>query len=210
VTEETRNASGASDAGASETPATEPAATPPTAEQHPTIRLLRERLPDAVLEVHDDFGDLTALVAPRHLVAVARLLRTEPSLDYDFLMDIAAVDRLRATPRFEVVYNFYSLSRRERIRIKTRVPESEPVLDTLTPLWKGADWFEREAYDMMGVRFRGHPNLVRILTHPEFIGHPLRKDYDAARRHPLSRSYDLFDAPAETAEEPATTDAEQR
>jgi NADH-quinone oxidoreductase subunit C len=167
----------------------------------PTVRVLREQLADAVLEVRDDFGDLSILIRPEQLLQVAEILQTHPELDYGFLMDIAAVDRFTETPRFEVVYNFYSVSKAKRVRIKARLPESEPSIDSLTGLWKGANWFEREAYDMMGITFRGHPRLERILTHPEFIGHPLRKDYDAGRRHPLSRNYDLFDTPATAAEE---------
>ena len=95
-------------------------------------------------------------------------------------------------PRFEVIYNLYSLAHHHRVRLHVRVSEEEPILDSLVPLWPAADWFEREAWDLMGIRFRGHPNLTRILTHAEFVGHPLRKDYLPDERHRLSRTYDLF------------------
>ena len=161
-------------------------------EGNPTARVLRQGLGDAVLEVALGAGDLTIRLRPEALVAAARLCRDHPELDYCFLMDIAAVDYLGQDPRFEVVYNLFSLRHRHRVRIRVRVPEDEPVLDSLTPVWPAADWFEREAWDLMGIRFRGHPRLVRILTHAEFVGHALRKDYHAAERHRLSRTYDLF------------------
>ncbi|MBI3324518.1 MAG: NADH-quinone oxidoreductase subunit C [Candidatus Omnitrophica bacterium] len=87
--------------------------------------------------------------------------------------------------RFEVVYHFYSLARNHRVRVKVPVPASDPVVDSVAGLWKSADWFEREAWDMFGVRFAGHPDLRRILMYKEFEGHPLRKDYPVNRRQPL-------------------------
>ena len=158
----------------------------------PTVRALRRELGDAVLEAARSAGDLAIRLRPEVLVAAARLCRDHPELDYSFLMDIAAVDYLGQEPRFEVVYNLYSLRHKHRVRIRVRVPEDAPVLDSLTPIWSAADWFEREAWDLMGIRFRGHPRLVRILTHAEFVGHALRKDYHPAERHRLSRTYDLF------------------
>jgi len=164
-------------------------------EQKPTVRILREQFKDAVREVRDDHGDLSIEIDPAAILPVARLLKTHPELAYDYAMDLASVDYgKQQKPRFGLVYNFYSTATRRRVRIKVRLPEDRPEVDSLTPLWKGVVWFEREAYDMMGIGFRGHPGLTRILTHAEFIGHPLRKDYDSGRRHPLSRSYDLFDA----------------
>ena len=92
----------------------------------------------------------------------------------------------RATPeRFEVVYHFFSLPLKQRIRLKVPVPEAQPEVDSLTPLWASADWYEREVWDMYGIRFRGHPNLKRILMYESFEGHPLRKDYPVNKRQPL-------------------------
>jgi NADH-quinone oxidoreductase subunit C len=92
----------------------------------------------------------------------------------------------RATQdRFEVVYHFFSLPLTHRIRVKVPVPEDQPEVDSLTSLWPAADWFEREVWDMFGIRFRGHPNLKRILMYESFEGHPLRKDYPVNRRQPL-------------------------
>jgi NADH-quinone oxidoreductase subunit C len=87
--------------------------------------------------------------------------------------------------RFVVVYHFYSLSLKHRLRVEVPVEEDDPELDSVTSLWAGADWLEREVWDMFGIRFRGHPNLKRILMYDEFVGHPLRKDYAVNRRQPL-------------------------
>ncbi|MCM8811590.1 MAG: NADH-quinone oxidoreductase subunit C [Candidatus Omnitrophica bacterium] len=87
--------------------------------------------------------------------------------------------------RFEVVYHFYSLETGHRLRLKVPVEEDSPQVDSLTPVWASADWFEREVWDMFGIRFKGHPNLKRILMYEEFQGHPLRKDYPVNRRQPL-------------------------
>jgi len=161
-------------------------------EEKPTVRVLRRELGSAVLEVADRFGDLAVRIRPDSLLEVARLCRDHPELHYDYLMDIATVDYLGQEPRFEVIYNLYSLAHHHRVRLHVRVGEEEPILDSLVPLWPAADWFEREAWDLMGIRFRGHPNLTRILTHAEFVGHALRKDYLPDERHRLSRTYDLF------------------
>ena len=87
--------------------------------------------------------------------------------------------------RFEVVYHFYSSVHHHRVRVKVPLAASDPTVDSLTTLWRSADWFEREAWDMYGVQFRGHPNLKRILLYEEFQGHPLRKDYPVRKRQPL-------------------------
>lgn len=109
------------------------------------------------------------------IVEVLRVLKEEAEFEYGFLSDITATDE-EVEPRFEVVYNLFSHLHRARIRIKVRVPEGEEV-PTVTPVWKGADWAEREVYDMFGVKFTGHPNLRRILMDSRWVGHPLRKDY---------------------------------
>ena len=87
--------------------------------------------------------------------------------------------------RFVVVYHFFSLKHKHRLRLVVPVKDAEPELDSLTPLWAGADWLEREVWDMFGIRFKGHPNLKRILMYEEFEGHPLRKDYPVNKRQPL-------------------------
>ncbi|MBC7420515.1 MAG: NADH dehydrogenase (quinone) subunit D [Bdellovibrio sp.] len=105
---------------------------------------------------------------------------------FNFLMDVCGVDYPNREKRFDVVYHLFNLKESSRVRVKTQVAEGGSV-QTVIPIWKGADWFEREAFDMFGIIFEGHPNLRKILTHHEFVGHPLRKDYEAdAQQHCLT------------------------
>jgi NADH-quinone oxidoreductase subunit C len=151
----------------------------------PALRRLIEALPDAVLDTHARLGDFTAQVDPERLVEVARLLREDPDLEFEMLMDVTAVDYLGQEPRFEVVYHFYSVARNRRVRLKARVPEREPRVPSLVELYPSANWMEREVWDLYGIDFQGHPDLRRILLYDGFEGHPLRKDYPKERRQPL-------------------------
>ncbi len=151
----------------------------------PVLRRLLEAHSDAVLETHAQHGDATALVEPSRLIEVMRFLRDDPDLAFEMLTDLTAVDYLGREPRFELVYHLYSVSRNHRLRIKAGVAETPGEIDTLRELWPSADWMEREVWDMYGVRFRGHPDLRRLLLYEEFEGHPLRKDYAKERRQPL-------------------------
>jgi NADH-quinone oxidoreductase subunit C len=157
------------------------------AEDSLTLTKLKMAFGEGILEVHSFQGDDTALIRPDLLVKVAHFLKTNPELDYNFLMDLTAVDylKMKKKPRFEVVYHFFSLEKKNRVRIKVPVEESSPEVDSLVELWPGANWFEREVWDMFGIRFRGHPQLKRILMYEEFQGHPLRKDYPCDKRQPL-------------------------
>jgi len=139
---------------------------------------------DDIVSTHSDFGDDTALVRRERIVEICTFLRDDPGLRFDFAMDLTGVDYLGEEPRFEVVYHLYSLEKKHRVRIKTRVPEEDPVIDSVIPVWAGMDWYEREAYDMYGIVFRNHPNLKRILMYESFVGYPLRKDYPKAKRQP--------------------------
>jgi NADH-quinone oxidoreductase subunit C len=114
---------------------------------------------------------------------------------------VTAVDYLGSVPRFEVVYHLYSSSRNHRLRLKVRVPEDAPRVPSVTSVWRGANWLERETYDMYGIRFDGHPNLTRIYLYPEFEGHPLRKDYPKERRQPLVTRADVEPAQQRRLEE---------
>lgn len=145
---------------------------------------LKEKFGDAIVATHSDFGDDTAVVRREQIVPICTFLRDDPDLCFDFAMDLTGVDYLGEEPRFEVVYHLYSLNRKHRVRIKARVPEDDPAIDSVVPVWVGIDWYEREAYDMYGIVFRGHPNLKRILMYEGFVGHPLRKDYPKAKRQP--------------------------
>ena len=149
------------------------------------LRLLLERLPTAVRATHAQHGDATASVAPEQIVDVLRLLRDAPELAFEMLTDLTCVDYHGEEPRFEVVYHLYSVAKNHRVRIKARVAEAAPELPSAVPLYPSANWMEREVYDLYGVRFRGHPDLRRILLYDGFEGHPLRKDYPKERRQPL-------------------------
>jgi NADH-quinone oxidoreductase subunit C len=151
---------------------------------------LQERFGAAVLATHDHRGDHTAVVERGVVLDVLRFCRDEPALRLDMLMDLTAVDYLNypgreAGPRFEIVYILYSVSENHRVRVKVGVEEDDPVVPTAVPLWGIANWYEREVWDMFGIRFDGHPDLRRLLMYEEFVGHPLRKDYPMNRRQPL-------------------------
>ena len=119
----------------------------------------------------------TWIVERDAIVDVLRTLRDDPRQRYDLLLDICGVDFPDREQRFEAVYHLYSMSRGARLRLKVRLPEADPVLPSVVGVHKGADWFEREAFDMYGIFFEGHPDLRRILTDYGFHGHPLRKDF---------------------------------
>ncbi len=146
---------------------------------------------EGVVATHSDWGDDTALVKPAIWKAACEYLRNEPSLDFNLFVDLCGVDypdRGVQNERMEVVLHLASLTKRHRVRLKTRVGDEEMAgaeLDSITSVWPGANWFEREVFDMSGVTFRGHPDLRRILMYPEFEGHPLLKDYPAQRTQPL-------------------------
>jgi NADH-quinone oxidoreductase subunit C len=151
---------------------------------------LRLRFGDAVVETHDFRGDHTAVVARDRLRRVLGHCRDADALRFDLLMDLTAVDYLRYPgredgPRFEVVYHLYSVPHNRRLRLKVRVDEDDAVVPSAVTLWPVANWFEREVWDMFGIRFDGHPDLRRLLLYEEFVGHPLRKDYPINRRQPL-------------------------
>lgn len=148
---------------------------------------LKEKFGSSVLEIHQLHGDETAVIVRESLLEIARFLKEDPRFAMNVLMDLTAVDGLamKWEPRFEVVYHLYSLKHNHRLRMKVRVAENDAVVSSLTGLWPIADWFEREVWDMFGIRFEGHPHLKRILLYEEFSGHPLRKDYPVNKRQPL-------------------------
>jgi NADH-quinone oxidoreductase subunit C len=148
------------------------------------LEKLSERFGEAILAVHSDLGDDTALVKRERIVEIMTFLRDDPALKFDFAMDLTGVDYLGETPRFEVVYHLYSLGKKARVRIKARIPEEDPSIDSVVGVWTGMNWYEREAFDMYGITFNGHPDLKRILLYEEFQGHPLRKDYPKTKRQP--------------------------
>lgn len=168
------------------------------------LALLTETLPEGIVDTSAPLGEATAVVRPDFLVRTVDFLKNDPRLRFDLLVDITAVDRGPAPggeapgggapggeapgeedPRFTVVYHLLSLPFKRRLRLEVPAGGAEPAVDSLTPLWGSANWLEREVWDMFGIRFRGHPDLRRILMYEEFEGHPLRKDYPVDRRQPL-------------------------
>lgn len=152
------------------------------------IDLCKQKLGDAVLSAHEQFGDETVVIRKDALLTALRWLRDDDATKFDFMMDLTAVDYLgtRArSERFEVVYHLFSLKNNHRLRVKTLVAEDDPTAESAVTVWVAADWFEREVWDMYGIIFKGHPNMKRILLYEEFEGHPLRKDYNIRKRQPL-------------------------
>jgi NADH-quinone oxidoreductase subunit C len=152
------------------------------------LDILAAEIGPGLLESKSDHGDDTAVVDPAQWLRAARFLRDDPRCDMQMMVDLCAVDFPHRQPRFDVVMHLCSINKGHRLRLKARVgsPDGEnAVIDSVVSVWAGANWFERETFDMMGIRFEGHPDLRRILMYPEFIGHPLRKDYPANRIQPL-------------------------
>jgi NADH-quinone oxidoreductase subunit C len=144
---------------------------------HPAIQKLQDWDRDAVSEVLEFRGETTIVVPAGKLLPVAQFLVAEPSLAFTYLSDIAAVDRFPLQPRFEVNYHLLSIERKDRIRMKVRIAGNDPEIPSVVSVWPTANWHERENFDLMGIKFYGHPDLTRILMPDEWQGHPLRKDY---------------------------------
>lgn len=152
------------------------------------VEKLTSKFGSAILATQSQHGDETVVVDPERWAEVHRYLRDDAGCQMNFLMDLCAVDYPDREPRFEVVTHLYSLNLKHRLRVKARVGDAEgegAEIETLTGLWNSADWMERETWDMMGIKFLGHPDLRRILLYPEFEGHPLRRDYPAWKTQPL-------------------------
>ncbi len=150
------------------------------------ISELSSRFPNVVADSKAGGPDAWFTIRREGIQPVASFLKNERG--FDMLMDLTAVDYLEwegKEDRFEVVVNLYSRSRNERVFLKSSVPENDPSIDSLAALWPAADWYEREVWDMFGIRFKGHPDLRRILMYESFRGHPLRKDYPYNLRQPL-------------------------
>jgi NADH-quinone oxidoreductase subunit C len=140
---------------------------------------LQTQFPDAIVDIYEYRGDTTITVKPEKLVDICLFLRDDPATSFRYLSSISGVDYLPASPRFAAVYHLYSHLYKNRVALKVFCPNDEnPALPTVVPVWSTADWHEREAYDLLGIKFVGHPDLRRILTPPECEGYfPLRKDY---------------------------------
>ena len=144
-------------------------------------KMIEEKFPGQVQGTVTHAGQVGVMLNKDRIRDICLFLRDEPSLRMDHLADLTAVDFSQYPgdkgPRFEVVYNLISTVHRHRIRLKVRVPEEDPSVDTVSSVWNTANWHERETYDLMGVKFTGHPDLRRILLAEDWEGHPLRKEY---------------------------------
>ena len=165
---------------------------------------LKAKFPNAVTKIKTFRGELTISIDKDYIGRVAKFLCDDKESAFDYLSDLCGVDKSRLDSRqrttlghltdptqsgsdtFEVVYHLYSMKQNHRVRLKVEIPASNPNIDTVTDVWKTADWHEREAYDMFGIIFDGHPNLQRILTPDGFEGYPLRKDFPLKGRQPNS------------------------
>jgi NADH-quinone oxidoreductase subunit C len=171
------------------------------------LHILRHRVPDAVLD--DASGvDMPAIRVDReHIVEVCQVLRDDPSLQFVLLIDVTAADYLPASPRYEIVYLLVCVGAAyatgepapaRRLRVKVRVPDHDPRIATVVPVYPAADWPEGEIFDLFGILFDGHPDMRRILMPDDWVGHPLRKDYpvqirkDTASWQPVQISADEF------------------
>lgn len=140
------------------------------------VQKLKEKFPNSVLDSYSFRDENTVIIKKEDIAEVCRFLKSDPDLSFDFLSDLCGVDYMGREPRFEVVYHLFSIDRHHRIRLKAMVGEGEKI-SSVVGIWGTADWHEREAFDMYGIIFEGHPNLTRILMPEDWDGHPLRKDY---------------------------------
>ena len=131
----------------------------------------------AVQQVIEYRGETTVVVPHHLLLATAKQCKENPDLNFDLLSDATCVDRFPIEPRFELNYSLVSIPRRDRLRLRTSVSAQQPVVDSLMPIWPGANWLEREIFDLFGIHFEGHTDLRRILLPEGFEGFPLRRDF---------------------------------
>jgi len=141
------------------------------------VEQLRGWNPQAVSRVVEYRGEITLVVPKELLRATAQQCRDNPALNFNLLSDATCVDRFPVEPRFELNYHLLSIPRRDRVRLRTSISIQLPVIDSLVPVWPGANWLEREIFDLFGIHFEGHPDLRRILLPDDFEGAPLRRDF---------------------------------
>ncbi len=179
------------------------------------LESLKSRFPDAVLAVEEDMqrGETAVRVLASRVKEVCRFLHDDPAAAFDHITDICSADYPDDQERFEVIYQFLSIPHRRRIRVKARVTEEESAIDSVTDIWRGAEFMEREVYDLMGIRFHGHPDLRRILLPEDFDeGYPLRKDFPTEGKGWRSRFEFLpkLDEPATALRQPEVPESEMK
>ncbi len=143
----------------------------------PALACLLEWNAAAVPAAKFDRGELTVVLDRGFLRDACELLKSDPRTQFNFLSDVTAIDWYPSEPRFEVVYELLSMPRKDRLRLKIKLAGDDAHLDSIVPVWPAANFFEREVFDLFGVRFNGHPDLRRIMMPEDWEGHPLRKDY---------------------------------
>jgi NADH-quinone oxidoreductase subunit C len=144
---------------------------------HPAIAKLLSWNAAAVEGAKYDRDETSIYIEPSALHAACALLRDDPRCPFNYLSDVTCVDWFPSQPRFEVIYHLLSISKKERLRLKVRLGGDAPAVESVTSVWPSANYFEREVFDLFGIRFTGHPYLRRLLMPEEWEGHPLRKDY---------------------------------
>ncbi len=142
------------------------------------VEKLKGKFPSSIVEVATFRGEVTVEVAKGEILEICKFLRSDPDLQFDLLTDLCGLDFLPQTPRFGIAYHLCSIKNGQRLRLKTRVGEQESI-QSVESIWKVANWYEREVYDLFGIPFENHPDLRRILLWDGYEGHPLRKDYPA-------------------------------
>ena len=142
--------------------------------EHPALKSILAWKPDALTDAKLDRDELTLTIAPEEIRAAAA---TVQAAGYNFMDDLTAVDWFPSSPRFQVSYHILSHTYKEYIRLRVLLDDANPSVASITPVWPSANYYEREVFDLMGIRFEGHPNLRRIMMPDDWVGHPLRKDY---------------------------------
>ncbi len=201
-------------------------------EQLAIAEYLQQQYPEEVLEICTFQGQTSVLLRREKIVEILFWLRDTEKIQLNHLMCLCGVDNLKRMSvsntsevakdllRFEVVYNLFSIDKGHELRLRVQIPEDDPTIDSSTPIWTGADWPERECYDLMGISFNDHPNMKRILMPDDWVGHPLRKEYPLKGQEEWSgfseliekvkelRQYDFN--PANSSQVPENTEAEPK
>jgi NADH-quinone oxidoreductase subunit C len=141
---------------------------------HSAVKAILDWNPAALADAKFDLGELTLTIVAEQIVPAASAMQ---AAGYNFFEDMTAVDWFPASPRFQLSYHLLSFAMKERIRLRVLLDEANPAVDSITSVWTGANYYEREVFDLFGIRFEGHPNLRRIMMPEDWQGHPLRKDY---------------------------------
>lgn len=141
------------------------------------LELIKAKLSDFNIELTDINGTPAIITNPENIIIICSILKSDLDISFEMLLDVLGIDNFQKEKRFEVVCSLYSLKFKDRIFIKIPLDSKNPEMPSLTAVWKGANWYERETYDMMGIKFKGHPDLRRIYMPEEYEHYPLRKDF---------------------------------